>query len=115
MITGRRISGKVSFSRSFGDFDFKASPKALLSIEPEVRYAYLSPVQDEFLLLACDGLWDVFSSQQAVDFVRTRLRQMPVTEQDPKRVARELANEAIYERRSRDNVTVVLIALTCGV
>lgn len=55
----------------------------------------------------------MFSSQEAVDFVRARLKQMPVTEQDPRRVARELANEAVYERRSLDNVTVVIVMLTC--
>jgi len=113
VISFRRIAGKVAFSRSFGDFNYKSPP--VLSIEPEVRCLYLSPVEDEFLLLACDGLWDVFSSQQAVEFVRTRLRQMPVAEQDPQRVARELVNEAIYERRSGDNVSVTVVALTCGV
>jgi protein phosphatase 2C family protein 2/3 len=105
----------MSFSRSFGDFKFKNSAGPLISIEPEVRYLYLDPVQDEFLILACDGLWDVFSSQEAVDFVRNRLRQMPVTEQDPQRVARELVNEAIYEKRSGDNVSVMVVTLTCGI
>lgn len=114
VISFRRIAGKMSFSRSFGDFKFKNSAGPLISIEPEVRYLYLDPVQDEFLILACDGLWDVFSSQEAVDFVRNRLRQMPVTEQDPQRVARELVNEAIYEKRSGDNVSVMVVALTCG-
>lgn len=115
VISFRRIGGKVAFSRSFGDFEFKPEAGALVSNEPEVRHVYLDPVQDEFLLMGCDGLWDVFSSQEAVDFVRTRLKQMPVTEQDPQRVARELVNSAIYERRSGDNVTVILVALTCAV
>ena len=28
---------------------------------------------DEFLVIACDGIWDVLTSQQTVDFVRARL------------------------------------------
>ena len=31
--------------------------------------------QDEFVLLACDGLWDVMSSPRAVESVRLSLRR----------------------------------------
>lgn len=31
---------------------------------------------DEFLVLACDGIWDVKTNQQVVDFVKERLQQV---------------------------------------
>ena len=44
----------------------------LVIAEPEVRVLEITP-DDEFLLLACDGLFDVMSSQEAVSFVRNKL------------------------------------------
>lgn len=34
----------------------------------------LSP-DDEFIVMACDGVWDCMSSQEVVDFVRQRLKK----------------------------------------
>ena len=46
----------------------------LLSIaEPEVQ-TYTLTSEDEFLVLACDGLWDVMSSQRCMELARTHLR-----------------------------------------
>ena len=41
--------------------------------EPEVR-SYTLTAEDEFLVLACDGLWDVMSSQRCMELARTQLR-----------------------------------------
>lgn len=85
-----------------------------LSIEPETRSIDLRPFEDEFILIACDGLWDVYSSQEVVSLVRKKLLRLPVPEQDPQRVVKELISEAIYKKGSRDNVTALLVMLSCG-
>jgi serine/threonine protein phosphatase PrpC len=41
--------------------------------------------------------------------------QMPLMEQDPQKVARELVNEAIYKRLITDNITVILATLNRGI
>ena len=70
--------------------------------EPEIRVEQLGP-EDEFLFMACDGLFAVFSCQEAVDFLHSRLSAMPPNEQEPQRAVQDIVHEAIHERRSRDN------------
>jgi len=72
-------------------------------------------MRDHFVLLASDGLFDRFSSQDCVNIVKERLLQMPLMEQDPQKVARELVNEAIYKRLITDNITVILATLNRGI
>jgi hypothetical protein len=75
-----RVMGKLAVSRAFGDRSFKVPgaanmegcTEAVVTATPEILMHNIQG-RDEFILLACDGLWDVMSSQQAVDFVRERL------------------------------------------
>ncbi len=60
-----------------------------LIAEPEVTRLELSPL-DEFVLLACDGLFDVMSSQRAVELARTSLRE----HNHPQQCAEELVRGA---------------------
>ena len=60
---------------------------------------------DEFLILACDGVWDVLSSECAVDIVRERLITRGVS---CKEAAQELVQMA-YRRGSTDNITAIVI------
>ncbi|CAK0789530.1 unnamed protein product, partial [Prorocentrum cordatum] len=88
--------------------DGDADAKSLVIAEPEIRGDQLVP-EDDFLFMACDGLFDVFTNQEAVDFIHSRLAAMPASEQDPKRVVEDIVHEAIDQRRSRDNVTALLV------
>jgi len=72
-----RINGNLNLSRSLGDCQYKLNkdlpPSAqVITAEPDILVETIHP-EDEFMILACDGVWDIMSNQQAVDFVRSRI------------------------------------------
>jgi len=58
----------------------------------------------EFLIMASDGLWDVFECQEAVNFVRKRLLVL----KDAQKVAEELIQKAIL-RGTQDNTSAIVL------
>ncbi|KAK2644018.1 hypothetical protein Ddye_019213 [Dipteronia dyeriana] len=102
------LNGSLSITRALGDWEMKfpigsASP---LIAEPDVQQEVLTK-DDEFLIIGCDGIWDVMSSQYAVSLVRRGLRR----HNDPQQSAQELVMEAL-RLCSSDNVTVIVICLS---
>lgn len=79
---------------------------ALLVARPDIHELELDPTVDELLVLACDGLWDVMTSEEAAEIARDRIRY----HQNLPLAAKELAQEAI-RRYSNDNITVILVLL----
>jgi len=47
----------------------------LISGEPEFSHFQLNPETDSFLIIACDGLWDVLSPEEAVEVVEEYLKE----------------------------------------
>jgi serine/threonine protein phosphatase PrpC len=60
-----RINGNLACSRSFGD----RLEAPYVIAEPDIVERPRNWMEDQFIILASDGLWDVFESQEAVDFV----------------------------------------------
>ncbi|XP_038692116.1 probable protein phosphatase 2C 21 [Tripterygium wilfordii] len=72
-----RVNGSLNLSRAIGDVEFKQNKalpaeKQIVTAEPDINTVELCD-DDEFLVLACDGIWDCMSSQQLVDYVRELL------------------------------------------
>ncbi|EAN33146.2 Protein phosphatase 2C family protein [Theileria parva strain Muguga] len=74
-----RVDGNLNLSRSLGDLSFKMDQnldqreQKIISF-PDIQIVKLTR-DDEFLVLACDGIWDCKSNQQVVDFIHTKLTQ----------------------------------------
>ncbi|XP_022727611.1 probable protein phosphatase 2C 49 isoform X2 [Durio zibethinus] len=98
------LNGVLSVSRALGDWDMKfprgSSP---LIAEPEFRQVLLTE-DDEFVIIGCDGIWDVMSSQHAVSLVRRGLWRHG----DPEQCARDLVKEALCHNTC-DNLTVIVV------
>jgi len=88
-------------------YDFRdiTAPQVVTS-EPELSITEISE-DDLFIILASDGVWDRMTNEAAVQFVHHSLRT--TAQQDPQLAAQELANHVIYELRSSDNVSIVII------
>merc|ERR1712061_223941 len=65
----------LAVSRAFGDLLLKepekygcpgVSPGGLVTAEPEFHVVDLDPTTDRFLVLACDGVWDVLRDEDAI-------------------------------------------------
>lgn len=46
----------------------------MISALPDVKHAKIGP-KDDFMILACDGIWNSFTSEEVVAFVRERLEK----------------------------------------
>ncbi len=79
-VSDGRIKGNLNLSRSLGDMEYKTNKK--LKPEEQMITAYPEIEEDsidniDFIILACDGIWDCKTNQEAVDFVYDKLRNNP--------------------------------------
>jgi protein phosphatase 1B len=105
----QRVNGSLAVSRALGDFEYKSvagkgACEQLVSPEPDVTMEERSE-DDEFLALACDGVWDVMSNEELCEFVRNR---MLLT--DDLRVICNQVIDTCLAKGSRDNMSIIIVA-----
>ncbi|KAK3727802.1 hypothetical protein QZH41_008221 [Actinostola sp. cb2023] len=79
-VTGEgRVNGGLNLSRALGDHSYKGrtelkAEEQQITAMPDIRQTQLTEA-DEFMVMACDGIWNVKNSQEVVDFVRKELKE----------------------------------------
>lgn len=122
----RVFPGRLSVCRTFGDIEAKASnllgnPKVVIA-EPDISHFKVQADKHDFLILACDGIFDKLEDRDCVHTVWQKV----ITKQNCQESI-ELGKNSEYQhglcgsavdavlkttalRRSADNITVVFVA-----
>lgn len=92
-----RVNGNLALSRGIGDFEFKKNldlppEEQTVTCYPDVIQHDLDISKDEFVVLACDGIWDCLTSQQCVECV----------------------SRGIYERKPLETICEEIMELCCA-
>jgi len=96
----------IGVTRAIGDYFFKneeyvGKRQSGLIAVPSIKKWNLTP-EDQFLVIASDGFWDVVKHKEAVDYIKRNI------ELDSDTICKQLL-ELSSSRRSNDNITVLLI------
>uniref|UniRef100_H3CQJ4 Protein phosphatase 1L n=1 Tax=Tetraodon nigroviridis TaxID=99883 RepID=H3CQJ4_TETNG len=94
-----RVQGILAMSRSLGDYPLKNLNVVIP--DPDIMSFDLDKLQPQFMILATDGLWDTFSNDEAVRFIRERL-------DEPHFGAKSIVLQSFY-RGCPDNITVMVV------
>jgi protein phosphatase 2C len=100
-----RVNGDLSVSRVLGDIEHVP----YVSNHPE-SHIYKISCDADFIIIACDGLWDVLQNHDAVNFVQRSLDDNTHGGYTGNDIANKLAQYAI-DNGSTDNVSVIIIYL----
>lgn len=106
----KRVGGILALSRAMGDFSLKTSLRSkydpvngAVCAMPDVQVGYINPTSFATAVLACDGIWDVMSSQEAAETAEQAL----AANENP---AEKLVHVA-FQKQSSDNLTCLVIRL----
>jgi len=114
-----RVNGNLALSRALGDFVFKKNENKkaedqIVTAYPDVDMKDLTS-DHEFIVLACDGIWDVLSNEEVLEFVRTRIAQQIEPEIICEQLmTRCLAPDCQMGGLGCDNMTVILVCILNG-
>jgi len=110
-VTLSRVNGDLAVSRALGDFSYKLRqdlPPEAQQVSPEPEFQ-CEPRQegDQFLILCCDGIWDVMSNEEVNGFYLDRAKE---NGGNLGKCCEDLLDLCL-ERKSRDNMTAVCVHL----
>ena len=101
-----RVNGNLAVSRSFGDLNLAP----YITWQPEITYTTLNS-NNKYIILATDGVWDVFTSEEMIKYVNGMIGEQKFSETLLRKICDNIVEEA-RRRGSGDNITILLYTIT---
>lgn len=115
-VANERVNGSLAMSRAFGDFIFKQNTDLPLEDQgvccrPDIRHRVIDFDKDEFMVIGSDGIWEVLSEQEVVNFIRSRMaKQVNIEDIAMQLLDSCITDDVIFEV---DKLRVVFFTLAC--
>ncbi|KAF4347538.1 hypothetical protein CsatB_007256 [Cannabis sativa] len=108
-----RVNGSLNLARAIGDMEFKQNKflpaeKQIVTASPDINTVELCD-DDEFLVLACDGIWDCLTSQQLVDLIHEQLQLESKLSAVCEKVLDRCLAPSTVNGEGCDNMTMILV------
>lgn len=117
-----RINGGLNLSRAVGDHSYKQNKdldakEQMITALPDVKTLTIDPAKDQFMVLACDGIWNFMSSQDVCDFILPKLAE---GRERLSQICEEmfdhcLAPSTMGDGTGCDNMTAIIVRFKDGV
>jgi len=104
-----RVNGSLAVARALGDFSFKVNTDIAAELQavtaaPEIS-VHRRSAADNFVVLACDGIWDVVDNEECRALVENGLKAWGNS-------VGQICEDVIqtcYDKGSRDNMSIAII------
>ncbi|KAJ3301900.1 Protein phosphatase 2C 2 [Blyttiomyces sp. JEL0837] len=112
-----RVNGNLALSRAVGDFEFKQNTNLppelqIVTVNPDIESKQLELDTDEFIVLACDGIWDCMTNAEVVFYVRSQIADGHSLGRIAENIMDKcLAPDSDVGGFGCDNMTVIIVAL----
>ena len=111
IVSDGRVNGGLNLSRALGDLQYKRAP-----VKPEEQAITAMPdimkINNEnvdFIIMGCDGIWQVKTNEQMVDWIKRRLAKQT----NPNAIVQQLLEELVSKDSGNlygmDNMSTILI------
>jgi len=113
-----RVNEHLALSRAIGDFDFKndgSKPESQpVSVFPDITNHRITD-EVEFIVLACDGIWDCKTSQEVIDYVRKGIADKLPLDKICESIMDDCLSEDFHASSvGCDNMTITIVGLLRG-